>query len=76
MRSSTTTVVPPAMTAVNSRRHGTPIAGLGQFGLTHVFPTPAALAAADFRDLPVDAACARAIRDCGQDPNRCGRSAS
>ncbi|WP_227985376.1 helix-turn-helix domain-containing protein [Nocardia spumae] len=51
-------------------RFGTPIAGLRQFGLTHAFPAPATLADADFRDIPVDADCAKMIRDYSLDPNR------
>jgi AraC family transcriptional regulator of adaptative response / DNA-3-methyladenine glycosylase II len=43
-------------------RFGRPVAGLGQLGLTHTFPPPQALAAADLRGLGMTGARTRAIR--------------
>ncbi|MET8875507.1 helix-turn-helix domain-containing protein [Nocardia sp. NPDC004604] len=42
--------------------YGTPVAGLGQFGLAHLFPTQTASAAADLSDIGFDAVGAQAIR--------------
>ncbi|MFD0364114.1 helix-turn-helix domain-containing protein [Nocardia sp. GCM10030253] len=46
--------------------YGAPIAGLRQFGLSHLFPTMAVLA--DFRGTGVDDECALAIRDYSRHP--------
>jgi 3-methyladenine DNA glycosylase/8-oxoguanine DNA glycosylase len=43
------------------RRHGTPVAGLGQMHLSHLFPTPAKLACADLDGLGLTTARARAV---------------
>jgi AraC family transcriptional regulator of adaptative response / DNA-3-methyladenine glycosylase II len=53
--------VAPAVLGDIVTDYGAPIAGLRQFGLSHLFPTPAALAS--FRGAGVDDGCARAIRD-------------
>jgi AraC family transcriptional regulator of adaptative response / DNA-3-methyladenine glycosylase II len=39
------------LTAELVRRHGRAVPGLAQLGLTHLFPTPAALAGADLRQI-------------------------
>ncbi len=57
-------------------RYGVPIAGLRQYGLTHLFPASTALAAADFRGMTIDEQCAQAIRDYSSDPDRLARSVS
>ncbi|WP_330228447.1 helix-turn-helix domain-containing protein [Nocardia sp. NBC_00508] len=68
----------PAVLAEIVTRYGIPIAGLRQFGLTHLFPIPAALAVADFHGMSVDEKCTRTIRDYSldPDPNRLFRSVS
>lgn len=49
------------ITARLVERHGPPVAGLSQLGLTHRFPPPATLAAADLYGLGLPAARAAAI---------------
>jgi|HubBroStandDraft_6_1064221.scaffolds.fasta_scaffold00188_12 AraC family transcriptional regulator of adaptative response / DNA-3-methyladenine glycosylase II len=44
-------------------RHGTPVPGLGQFGLTHVFPAAEVLAEADLAGMGLTGARMAAIRD-------------
>jgi AraC family transcriptional regulator, regulatory protein of adaptative response / DNA-3-methyladenine glycosylase II len=44
-------------------RHGTPVPGLGQFGLTHVFPPPDGLAEADLAGLGLTGARIAAIHN-------------
>jgi AraC family transcriptional regulator of adaptative response / DNA-3-methyladenine glycosylase II len=44
-------------------RHGTPVAGLARFELSHLFPAPAILAAANLSGAGIDASGAQAIRD-------------
>jgi AraC family transcriptional regulator, regulatory protein of adaptative response / DNA-3-methyladenine glycosylase II len=43
-------------------RFGTPVPGLSQLGLTHTFPSPAALADADLRDIGCDPDQAKAVQ--------------
>jgi AraC family transcriptional regulator of adaptative response / DNA-3-methyladenine glycosylase II len=45
------------------QRHGIPVAGLAELGLTHTFPSPVVLAEADLADLGFPTARAAAIRD-------------
>jgi AraC family transcriptional regulator of adaptative response / DNA-3-methyladenine glycosylase II len=45
------------------QRHGTPVPGLREIGLTHSFPSPATLATADLTGLGFTASRAAAIRD-------------
>ncbi|MFS8477970.1 MAG: helix-turn-helix domain-containing protein [Micromonosporaceae bacterium] len=55
----------PATNATMRRlvaRHGTPVAGLRPFGLTHTFPGPDVLATADLAGIGMPAATATAIR--------------
>ncbi len=47
-------------------RAGTPVPGLAQFGLTHVFPTPARLAAADLTGIGLTGARTSAVRSFAQ----------
>ncbi|WP_433726917.1 helix-turn-helix domain-containing protein [Nocardia sp. CA-129566] len=42
--------------------YGTPVAGLGEFGLAYLFPTPTAFAAADLSGIGLDAVGAQTIR--------------
>jgi AraC family transcriptional regulator of adaptative response / DNA-3-methyladenine glycosylase II len=42
--------------------HGTPVGGLGAFGLSHTFPEPAILAAADLSSIDVNRDRATTIR--------------
>jgi AraC family transcriptional regulator, regulatory protein of adaptative response / DNA-3-methyladenine glycosylase II len=44
------------------KRHGTPVAGLGPLGLTHLFPSPAALDGADLAGLGMPSGRTQAIR--------------
>ncbi|WP_433194757.1 helix-turn-helix domain-containing protein [Nocardia sp. CA-107356] len=47
--------------------YGAPVAGLRQFGLGYLFPTPTALAAADLSGIGLDAVGAQAIRACARE---------
>ena len=44
-------------------RHGAPVPGLGDFGLTHLFPSPSTLATADLGGLGLTTARAEAVRN-------------
>jgi 3-methyladenine DNA glycosylase/8-oxoguanine DNA glycosylase len=60
----------PAVLGEIVTRSGTPIAGLRQFGLSHLFPAPAVLAVTDFCGTGMDGVGAQAIRDYSRRSNR------
>ena len=51
------------ITARLVERHGTPVPGIAQFGLSHIFPPPATLAAADLSGIGLTSARTAAIRN-------------
>ncbi len=53
----------PGVLGETVTRYGTPIEGLRQVGLTHLFPTPAGLATADLEDTGLGDAGTQAVRD-------------
>lgn len=64
------TAAAPGVLAEIIARHGAPIYGLRQFGLTHLFPTPTALATAELSGTNVGDEGAQAIRAFSLDSDR------